>query len=72
MMSGLSDLEGTALAKVLRRTIVSALIGGGGAIIVALFAFGAVGRGRDRHRARHGHREPALPRRRGGQGADQG
>jgi hypothetical protein len=37
MMSGLSDLEGTALAKVLRRTIVCALIGGGGAIIVALF-----------------------------------
>jgi hypothetical protein len=35
-MSGLSDLEGTALAKVLRRTIVSALIGGGGAIVVAL------------------------------------
>ncbi len=35
-MSGLSDLEGTALAKVLRRTVVSALIGGGGAIIVAL------------------------------------
>jgi hypothetical protein len=37
MMSGLSDLEGTALAKVLCRTIVSALIVGGGAIIVALF-----------------------------------
>ena len=37
MMSGLSDLEGTALAKVLRRTVVSALIVGGGAIIVALF-----------------------------------
>jgi hypothetical protein len=37
MMSGLSDLEGTALAKVLRRTVVSALIAGGGAIIVALF-----------------------------------
>jgi hypothetical protein len=36
MMSGLSDLEGTALAKVLRRTIVSSLIGGGGGIIVAL------------------------------------
>jgi hypothetical protein len=28
MMSGLSDLEGTALAKVLRRTIVSAIIVG--------------------------------------------
>jgi hypothetical protein len=37
MMSGLSDLEGNALAKVLRRTVVSALIAGGGAIIVALF-----------------------------------
>jgi hypothetical protein len=36
-MSGLSDLEGTALAKVMRRTVVSALIAGGGAIIVALF-----------------------------------
>ncbi len=35
-MPGLSDLEGTALAKVLRRTVVSALIAGGGAIIVAL------------------------------------
>jgi predicted histidine transporter YuiF (NhaC family) len=37
MMSGLSDLEGTALAKVLRRTTVSSLIGGGAAVIVALF-----------------------------------
>jgi hypothetical protein len=37
MMSGLSDLEGSALAKVLRRTTVSALIVGGGAVIVALF-----------------------------------
>jgi hypothetical protein len=37
MMSGLSDLEGTALVKVLRRTTVSALIAGGGAVIVALF-----------------------------------
>jgi hypothetical protein len=36
MMSGLSDLEGTALAKVLRRTVVSALIVGVGAIIIAL------------------------------------
>jgi hypothetical protein len=36
-MSVLSDLEGTALAKVLRRTVVSALIAGGGAIIVTLF-----------------------------------
>jgi ATP synthase I chain len=37
MMSGLSDLEGTALAKVLRRTTVSALIVGGAAVIIALF-----------------------------------
>lgn len=37
MMSGLSDLEGTALAKVLRRTTVSALIVGGGAVIIVLF-----------------------------------
>jgi hypothetical protein len=46
MMGGLSDLEGTALAKVLRRTVVSALIAGGGAIIVAFFLsepFAAVG-----------------------------
>ena len=52
MLDGLSDLEGTALAKVLRRTIVSSLIVGGGAIVVALFALGALGRARDRHRAR--------------------
>jgi hypothetical protein len=37
MMSGLSDLEGTALAKVLRRTTVSSLIGGGAAVIISLF-----------------------------------
>jgi len=37
VIGGLSDLEGTALAKVLRRTVVSALIAGGGAIIVAFF-----------------------------------
>jgi hypothetical protein len=36
MMSGLSDLEGTALAKVLRRTVISAIIVGIGAIIIAL------------------------------------
>ena len=36
MMSGLSDLEGTALAKVLRRTVISAIIVGLGAIIIAL------------------------------------
>jgi hypothetical protein len=37
VIGGLSDLEGTALAKVLRRSIVSALIVGGGAIVVTLF-----------------------------------
>ena len=37
VIGGLSDLEGTALAKVLRRTVVSALIAGGGANIVAFF-----------------------------------
>jgi hypothetical protein len=36
MMSGLSDLEGSALAKVLRRTVISAIIVGLGAIIIAL------------------------------------
>jgi hypothetical protein len=37
MMSGLSGLEGTALVKVLRRTVVSALVVGGAAIILTLF-----------------------------------
>jgi ATP synthase I chain len=36
MLEGLSDLEGNALAKVLRRTVVSALIVGAGAIVVTL------------------------------------
>jgi hypothetical protein len=36
MLEGLSDLGGSALAKVLRRTIVSALIVGAGAIVVTL------------------------------------
>jgi hypothetical protein len=36
MLSGLSDLEGGALAKVLRRTIVSSIVVGAGAVIVAL------------------------------------
>jgi hypothetical protein len=36
MLSGLSDLGGDALAKVLRRTVVSALVVGVGAIVVAL------------------------------------
>jgi hypothetical protein len=36
MLSGLSDLEGGALAKVLRRTVVSALIVGVGAVVVAM------------------------------------
>ena len=46
MMSGLSDLEGTALAKVLRRTVISAIIVGIGAIIIALLLsqpWGALG-----------------------------
>jgi hypothetical protein len=48
MLSGLSDLEGGALAKVLRRTVVSSLIVGAGAVVVALllsvpwFALGLV------------------------------
>jgi hypothetical protein len=48
MLSGLSDLEGGALAKVLRRTVVSSLIVGAGAIVVAMllsapwFALGLV------------------------------
>jgi hypothetical protein len=52
MLSGLSDLEGGALAKVLRRTVVSSIVVGAGAVIVALllsapwFALGlAVGLG---------------------------
>jgi hypothetical protein len=36
MLNGLSDLEGGALAKVLRRTVVSAVIVGVAAILVAL------------------------------------
>jgi hypothetical protein len=36
MLSGLSDLEGGALARVLRRTIVSALIVGAAAVVVAM------------------------------------
>jgi hypothetical protein len=36
MFNGLSDLEGGALAKVLRRTVVSAVIVGVGAVLVAL------------------------------------
>jgi hypothetical protein len=36
MMSGLSDLGGTDLAKVLRRTVISAVIVGIGAIVIAL------------------------------------
>ena len=48
MLSGLSDLEGGALAKVLRRTVVSSIVVGAGAVIVALllsapwFALGLV------------------------------
>jgi hypothetical protein len=36
MLSGLSDLEGSALTKVLRRTVVSAIVVGLGAVVVAL------------------------------------
>ena len=46
MIPGLSDLEGSALAKVLRRTVVSSIIVGCGAIVVALalsFAWAALG-----------------------------
>jgi hypothetical protein len=46
MIPGLSDLEGTALAKVLRRTMVSSIIVGGGAVVIALvlsFPWAALG-----------------------------
>jgi ATP synthase I chain len=46
MMSGLSDLGGSDLAKVLRRTVISAVIVGIGAIIIALLLsqpWGALG-----------------------------
>jgi hypothetical protein len=46
MMSGLSDLGGTDLAKVLRRTVIAAVIVGLGAIIIALLLsqpWGALG-----------------------------
>jgi hypothetical protein len=36
MLDGLSDLGGNALSKVLRRTIVSALVVGAAAIVIAL------------------------------------
>jgi hypothetical protein len=36
MLPGLSDLEGGALAKVLRRTVVSALIVGAASVIIAM------------------------------------
>ena len=36
MLDGLSDLQGNALAKVLRRTIVSAIVVGAAAIVIAL------------------------------------
>jgi hypothetical protein len=36
MLEGLSDLQGNALAKVLRRTIVSAIVVGAAAIVLAL------------------------------------
>jgi hypothetical protein len=37
MLDGLSDIGGNALAKVLRRTIVSSLIVGGAGVIIVLF-----------------------------------
>jgi len=46
VIQGLSDLEGTALAKVLRRTMVSSIIVGGGAVVIALvlsFPWAALG-----------------------------
>ena len=46
MLDGLSEIGGNALAKVLRRTVVSSLIVGAAAIIVVLllgFFWGAVG-----------------------------
>ncbi len=36
MLDGLSDLEGNSLTKVLRRTIVSAIVVGAAAIVIAL------------------------------------
>jgi hypothetical protein len=48
MLSGLSDLEGGALTKVLRRTIVASLVVGAAAVIIAMllsapwFALGLV------------------------------
>jgi len=36
MLDGLSDLQGNALAKVLRRTIVSAIVVGAAAIVITL------------------------------------
>jgi hypothetical protein len=35
MLDGLSDLEGGALAKVLRRTVISAIVVGAGGIVIA-------------------------------------
>lgn len=46
MLSVLSDLEGSALTKVLRRTVVSALVVGGAAVILVLLLaspWGALG-----------------------------
>jgi hypothetical protein len=46
MLDGLSDLEGNALAKVLRRTVVSAVIVGAVAVVVTLLLgspWGALG-----------------------------
>ncbi len=72
LLDGLSGLQGNALAKVLRRTVVSAIIVGAGRRPVVTAALGALGGARAGHRARHGGREPAFPRRRGGQAAPRG
>ena len=44
--------RGQRLAKVLRRTIVSAIVVGAAAVVIALLLSAALGRARARHRAR--------------------
>ena len=43
MLDGLSDIGGNALAKVLRRTVISALIVGAAGIIIVLLPRGRTG-----------------------------
>ena len=70
MLDGLSDIGGNALAKVLRRTVISSLIvGAAGVILVLVFGY-VLGSARHRHRPRHGDPESPLPRRRRGQAED--